>query len=383
MYFRDHPQELWNSLPFNDMPLNEIGKELKTSNFYLDFLNNIENDSYWTQLNVFGPVEKIIVPVFHFAGWYDRLASAVLANYLAIQKRAGSELARKNQKLLMGPWLHGSEMLSVMGRLNTGATSTGDYIDVTNMHIRWFDHWLKGMDNGVMDEPPIRIFVMGDNIWRYENEWPLARTKYTNYYFHSNGRANSRFGDGVLSTMPPHDEQTDNYLYDPSNPVNGTGMGAQDQEEVERRADVLVYTSAPLETDIEITGPIEVKLWASSSAVDTDFTGKLVDVYPDGKTFNIVEGIVRARYRESVSAPKLIRPGKVYQYSIDLCATSNVFKRGHRIRIQISSSNYPWWDRNLNTGHTIGQDAEMKVAMQTIYHDSIHPSHIILPIIPR
>jgi hypothetical protein len=275
--------------------------------------------------------------------------------------------------------------------LDLGIASAGASIDLTGMHIRWFDYWLKGIANGIMDEPPIRIFVMGDNVWRNEKEWPLARTKYTKYYFHSDGKANSRFGNGVLSPKISANEETDVYLYDPRNPVpykwGGSGISptfvVQDQEEVEKRADVLVYTSEPLKNDLEVTGPIEAKLWASSSAVDTDFTTKLVDVYPNGKAYNLVEGIVRARHRQSVAKPKLIEPGKIYEYSIKLKPTSNVFKTGHRIRVQISSSNFPKWDRNLNTGHPIGQDAEIMVAMQTIYHDKQYPSHIVLPVIPR
>jgi putative CocE/NonD family hydrolase len=381
-YEREHIQESWYFLPLKDAPILEIGKVIGIT-YYYEWVTNIENDDYWAQLNFPAPVEKIIVPTLHFAGWYDRLASAVLANYEGIRDRGGSELARKNQKLIMGPWLHGEQMSNIMGELNTGIVSRGDSIDMTGTHIRWFDYWLKGIDNGIMDEPPIRIFVMGDNVWRDENEWPLARTVYTKYFFHSEGHANSLSGDGVLSIELPSEEQTDNYLYDPRNPVPTGGVGAQDQREVEKREDILVYTSAPLETDIEVTGPIEIKLWAASSAVDTDFTGKLVDVYPSGKAFNVVEGIVRARYRESISESKLIEPEKVYEYSIDLCATSNVFKTGHMIRVEISSSSFPQWDRNLNTGHTIGQDAEMKVAVQTIYHNEQYPSHIVLPVIPR
>jgi hypothetical protein len=237
----------------------------------------------------------------------------------------------------------------------------------------------------------VSIFVMGDNVWRNENEWPLLRTAFTKYYFHSSGRANSRFGDGTLDIQPPrNNEPSDNYLYNPRNPVptKGTLMGnisAEDQQEVEDRSDILVYTSAPLQADLEVTGPLEVKLYAASSVVDTDFTGKLVDVWPDGKALNLntVEGIIRTRYRKSQYHPLLIKPGKIYEYSIKLGATSNVFKTGHRIRVEISSSNFPKYDRNQNMGHIIGQDSEMKVALQTIQHNILYPSHIVLPIIPR
>jgi putative CocE/NonD family hydrolase len=214
---------------------------------------------------------------------------------------------------------------------------------------------------------------------------------FTKYYFHSRGNASTRNGSGTLNTQVPDEEPYDVYLYDPRNPTPIIGgisgcdyvQGAFDQQEVEARSDVLVYTSPVLETDIEVTGPIEVVLWAASSAVDTDFTGKLVDVWPDGRAYNLVDGIVRARYRKSEYETNLLKPGKIYQISFNLGSTSNVFKAGHRIRFQIASSAFPKWDRNLNTGHPVGQDSEINVAVQTIYHDKQHPSHIVLPVIPR
>jgi hypothetical protein len=392
-YAIDNIRDECSFLPLKDILVDRLAGQLGFKPSVADFITNMEDDDYWVQLNSIAPFEKITVPVFQSCGWYDQynLAAAVSDSFNGMREGGGSDLARKNQKLLLGPWIHGSALLSNVGALDLGIASAGASIDLTGMHIRWFDYWLKGIANGIMDEPPIRIFVMGDNVWRNEKEWPLARTKYTKYYFHSDGKANSRFGNGVLSPKISANEETDVYLYDPRNPVpykwGGSGISptfvVQDQEEVEKRADVLVYTSEPLKNDLEVTGPIEAKLWASSSAVDTDFTTKLVDVYPNGKAYNLVEGIVRARHRQSVAKPKLIEPGKIYEYSIKLKPTSNVFKTGHRIRVQISSSNFPKWDRNLNTGHPIGQDAEIMVAMQTIYHDKQYPSHIVLPVIPR
>jgi putative CocE/NonD family hydrolase len=388
-------------LPLKDVPIiKEIGKIKAMGSsfysFYFEFIDNMENDDFWKPFPS-SDLSKVTVPCFHITGWYDHRLRDVLESYIEMKQRGGSEVARKNQKLLVGPWYHNGDMPSLIGQIDTGWASSGKRgIDVTGMHIRWFDRWLKGIDNGFTDEPPVRIFVMGDNVWRDENEWPLARTRYTAYYLHSNGHANTRFGDGVLSPKSPDsEEEVDIYLYDPRNPVPSTGgysgsgctdtrkVGVQDQREVEKRQDILVYTSEPLEADLEVTGPIEIKLWAASSAPDTDFTGKLVDVYPDGRAYNLAMGIVRARYRESVSKPKLIEPGKVYQYSINLSATSNVFRAGHRIRVDISSSNFPFCDRNLNTGNAIGQDAEIKVALQSVYHDKKHASQIILPVIPR
>ena len=259
--------------------------------------------------------------------------------------------------------------------------------------MRWFDYWLKGLDNGIMEEPPIRIFVMGENKWRVENEWPLARTKHTPFYLHSGGAANSLRGDGELSPVGPEAEPVDSYVYDPRNPVptRGGGLccwqpalpsGAYDQREVEARPDVLVYTTPPLQEDVEVTGQLEVHLWAATNAPDTDFTAKLVDVEPGGYARNIQDGIIRARYGRSAAEAELVRAGEVYEYTIDLAATGNVFKAGHRIRLEISSSNFPRFDRNPNTGHAIGEDSELRPAVQTVFHDASRPSYVLLPIIP-
>jgi putative CocE/NonD family hydrolase len=391
-YVDQHLNEACRTLPFLDIDTNKIAQELRLGSIYSEWITNIEDDTFWERLHNPLPLEEVAVPCYHIGGWYHHvITSAVIKDYIVITENGASELARKSQKLLVGPWVHVGGP-GIVGEIDFGASASGAAIDIAGMHIRWFDYWLKGKQNGIMAEPPVRIFVMGDNAWRDENEWPLARTKYTPYYFHSQGRANTRSGDGVLSTEPPGEEAADNYLYDPRNPVpTQAGMGraiehvfeAHDQGIVEDRTDVLVYTTPVLKSDVEVTGPVVIKLFAASSAVDTDFTGKLVDVRPDGKVYNIVDGIVRARYRNSVSTPELIQPNSIYEYTIDLRYTSIVFKAGHRIRVEISSSNFARWDRNLNTGGRIGQDAEIKVALQTIYHEMKSPSHILLPIIPR
>jgi hypothetical protein len=258
---------------------------------------------------------------------------------------------------------------------------------------RWFDYWLKGIDNGIMNEPPVRLFVMGKNRWREENEWPLARTIYTPWYLHSAGQANTLHGDGSLSAERPASEPQDRYTYDPHDPVptRGGGLccwqaalpgGAFDQRQVEARKDVLVYTSAMLEQDLEVTGPLKVVLWAASSAVDTDWTAKLVDVHPCGYARNLADGILRARYRHGTSKAQLLKPGGIEEYVIELSPTSNVFLAGHRIRLEISSSNFPHYDRNPNTGRAAASEEDMVSAAQTVYHDAQHPSHILLPIIP-
>jgi uncharacterized protein len=391
IYIKDHLEEQYWFLPLKNAPFVKLAEDMGISPFfYSDYLDHREDEEFWRRSCTPAPLERVAIPALHVSGWYDILTKGVLASYKGMTERGGSELARANQKIIIGPWVHSMELPSIAGDLDFGLASTGSSADITGMHLRWFDYWLKGIKNGVMDEPRVSIFVLGKNTWRNENEWPLARTVYTNFYFHSGGTANSRFGDGGLSTVPAGDEPIDSYLYNPRNPAptkpGGAGstviMGAYDHQEIEKRDDILVYTSAPLETDLEVTGPIAVKLYAASSAADTDFTGILVDVYPDGRAYNLVDGIIRARYRHSEWKAEPIKAGKVYEYLLNLGAVSNVFLAGHCIRVEISSSSFPKWERNLNTGREFGQDAEIEVAQQKIYHDRQYPSHILLPVIP-
>jgi putative CocE/NonD family hydrolase len=385
VYLLDNIKEQQCFLPLKDAPAVGVIDGLGMVPLYADVLAHQDDDAYWQQISGPLPLDKVSIPAFHIAGWYDvDTLPGVLYTYQQIKEKGGSETARQHQKLLIGPWMHTADMPNKVGELDFGLASSGATVDIAGLHLRWYDCWLKGIDNGVREEPPVRLFVMGDNAWRNEQEWPLARTKFTRYYFHSGGRANSRFGDGGLSTAVPGDEPFDSYLYDPRNPVpsHEMGTGAYNQLGVESRPDVLVYTTGPLQADLEVTGPVETRLFAASSAVDTDFTGKLVDVWPDGRAYNVAEGIIRTAYRQP-GARKPIEPGEVYEYPLSLGATSNVFKAGHRIRLEISSSNFPKWDRNLNTGHPLGQDAEIKLAMQSIFHDPRFPSHIVLPVIPR
>jgi putative CocE/NonD family hydrolase len=254
---------------------------------------------------------------------------------------------------------------------------------------RWYDYWLKGVPNGVDTEPKVKLFVMGANKWRSADEWPIPGTEFRKYYLHSKGAANTAGGDGTLDTTMPAGGPPDKYSYDPKDPVPSIGgrfqqvvpPGPRDQRPVLDRKDVLVYTTAALTTDVEVTGPISVTLFAASSATDTDFTAKLDDVYPDGTSMLISHGIQRARYRESQAKERLLKPGQVDKYTIKVWPTSNLFKAGHQIRLEISSSNFPMFDRNPNTGHPFGQDAELKVADQTIFHDKNRPSMITLPIV--
>jgi putative CocE/NonD family hydrolase len=330
---------------------------------------------------ILGKHERVRVPTLNVGGWYDIFLSDTIANFRAMRSLGIPS------RLLIGPWTHGGSHNPV-GQMNFGFGAQLGFIDLRedfgSLQLRWFDHWMKGIDTGVLSEPPIKLFVMGANVWRDEQEWPLARATDTPYYLRQGGR---------LSPEPPGSEQPDGYDYDPSDPVPTLGgallmtpeypPGPFDQRPIEARPDVLLYTTPPLANDVEVTGPIVVHLWAVSSAPDTDFVARLVDVYPDGRSINLTDGVIRARYRNfgRGEPPTLIEPGRPYEYEIDLWATSNLFRAGHRIGLQVTSSCFPRWDRNPNTGHSFAVDSVLRVAHQQILHDREHPSHVVLPII--
>ncbi len=395
-------RRLFGFLPLIEMDRVATGAE---NRFIRDWIAHPDYGDYWRTITVEDKFASIDVPVYNIGGWFDAYPAAAFRAFTGVRTHARDEKVRRSQRILIGPWPHGISRSSQTGELDFGPEAVIDTIENLMGHnapldlsLRWFDYWLKGIDNGIMEEPPIRIFVMGANVWRNEHEWPLARTRFTEFYLHSNGNANSAGGDGVLSTSPPLDETPDRFVYDPANPVWERGgnfsysipgigdlnqlAGPFDQRENEQRDDVLVYTSSVLEEDLEVTGPLTVQLYISSSAPDTDFTARLVDVYPDGRAFNFSEGILRVRYRDSFESPSLMEPGMVYKLTIEMQPTSLVFLKGHRIRVDISSSDFPHYDRNPNTGKPHGLDDEIRVAHQTVYHDAARPSHILLPVIP-
>lgn len=353
-------------------------------------------DPWWDQFGYVRDGDRFDVPALHVNSWYDFGAQDTFVEFNAYREGAVSQAARDNQFVIMSPTTHcrseGVARRTVVGQRDFG-DARHDYWD---LYVRWFEHWLKGVDNGVTRRPRVQLFVMGTNQWRGENEWPLARTRWTPYYLRSGGRANGRHGDGTLSPVAPKNEPPDRFTYDPATPVWTIGGsvcaacargqqvfdGPADQRDVEARHDVLVYTSPPLERPLEVTGPIKVVLWVSSSARDTDFTAKLVDVSPEGTAYNVQEGIQRMRYREGYDRKVWMEPGGVYRVEIDLEATSNVFLAGHRIRVQVSSSNFPRWDRNLNTGGNNFDETAWVTAAQVVHHSARHPSHILLPVIP-
>lgn len=370
------PQE---HLPLREADVLQVGQVIP---YYRDWMRHPTRDEYWSDRSPTDRLADLSVPALYYTGWYDFFLRGALNDYVTIKEETRNDVARDGTRLIVGPWAHYTSRDGPPGGLgdNVDWGPEALALDLADVELRWYDHWLKDMPTGVESEPPIAIFVMGKNEWRYENEWPLARTQYTEYYFDSEGTANTLEGDGILSSEPPVGGETDSFTYDPADPVLTVGADA-DQSAVETREDVLVFTSEPLTHPLEVTGPLTVSLFASSTARDTDFTAKLVDVHPDGFAQRIQEGIIRARYRESLEREQLLERGEIYQYTIDLWATSNVFLPGHRIRVEISSSNFPRFNRNLNTGVDPYTTTDMVRSTQTIYHDTDHPSHILLPII--
>ncbi len=355
--------------------------------FMRDWVAHPAYDDYWKARGIQGRFDRVTVPALNIGGWYDIFSKATFDHIARVRQSSTNRPARRNQFVVMGPWGHGVGGQK-LGELDFGAAAK---LDLGKLQFEWFEYWLQGRETGVQDWPAARVFVMGENVWRDEQEWPLRRAIPTPWRLHSGGKANTRHGDGALIPAAPDAEPPDRFTYDPAQPVPTKGgnnlvgppTGPFDQSGIEDRADVLVYTSAPLENAMEVTGPVTVVLHAASSAPDTDFTAKLVDVHPDGKAYNLCDGIIRARCRESLTAPSPIEPGRPYRYEIDLWVTSNLFKPGHRVRVEISSSNFPRFDRNPNTGHPFGVDAELAKAEQTVFHDRERPSHILLPIVPR
>ncbi len=332
-------QRFYRHLPLITADEEVIGRPIP---FYRDWMEHDLYDEYWAALNTEEKLHEIDVPAYQQAAWYDPYTESMLRLYNGLRQRGYSERARNNQKIYVIPWTHHIPEGSVLGDIDFGP---GAYVDLKQEDLRWFDYWLKGIDTGIMQEPPIRIFVMGANVWRNEQEWPLARTEFTPYYLHSKGTANTLYGSGTLTPELPGNEPPDRYSYDPADPVPTLGgnnstwtlmkfaadqirPGPIDQRPLERRDDVLVYTGEVLERDLEVTGPLQVVLYAASSALDTDFTAKLIDVFPDGRAIHLAEGIVRARHRFGFDRAELLEPGEVTEFRIQLAPTSNVFQAG-------------------------------------------------------
>jgi putative CocE/NonD family hydrolase len=357
--------------------------------YYLDWLAHPNYDAYWKKISIEEHFSDIQVPALHIPAWYDIFLGGSLKNYAGIRDHGGTDAARKGQRLLVAIGGHSGAGRKV-GDVDFGDDAAFHEDEIT---LEWYEYLFKGAQNQFSSKP-VKIFVMGANQWREEDDWPLARAKESKYFLHSGGKANSLRGNGTLTAAAPAKEIEDSYVYDPAKPVPTVGgplccdgqhwpPGPKDQRGVEAREDVLVYSTAPMAADMEVTGPVTLELWAKSSAADTDFTAKLVDVGPNGFAQNLTEGILRTRFRDSLEVPTLITPGQAYQLKIDLWATSNVFKRGHVIRLEVSSSNFPRFDRNLNLGtmsYGCGETVGI-AATNSVLHDAEHPSVLTLPVV--
>jgi putative CocE/NonD family hydrolase len=360
------------------------------------FLTHGPLDPWWDRFGYIKESHRFDTPALFIDSWHDYGPADMLRLQDLVRRNGESARARDNVFAVLGPTTHCAYERGAAEHTIVGQRDVGDArFDFFGLYLRWFDHWLKGVDNGITGMPRFQFYTIGRNQWRGESEWPLARTQWTKYYLHSGGRANSRMGDGALGLAAPRNEPADSLVYDPGLPVPSLGgpdwgasdpnllPGAMDQSSLEMRQDILVYSTPPLEAGVEVTGPIRLVLHDSSDAKDTDFTAKLVDVYPDGRAFNVQEGVLRARYREGLDRTVWMEPGKVYQIEVGLEATSNYFLPGHRIRVEVSSSNFPRFDRNLNTGGKNWDETTWKVARNGVHHSARYPSHLLLPVIPE
>ncbi len=343
-------------------------------------------DAWWDPARYQNQYDRVQVPVLHVSGWYDDALRATPMNFEGM-RRQGAPDVRNRQRLVIGPWPHQINSTARLGEVEFGPDAL---IDLVGLQARWFDRWLKEIPNGIETEPPVRLFAMSANRWFDAADWPVPGTRFTRYHLRSGGRANTLAGDGRLSLEPPPAaEPPDRYRYDPADPTPFLTEpsfaqlgGPEDYRPVEQRPDVLVYTSPPVEHETLVCGPLRAEVAAASSAPDTDFMVKVLDVWPNGYAQRLNDGMVRARFRDGNERPTPIEPGRVYRYRIDAWATCQSFRPGHRIRVEISSSAFPKFDRNPNTGDPLGMSARIATADQTIYHDAARPSWIELPIVP-
>jgi uncharacterized protein len=373
---------LWQ-LPIRTL---DLASSNRTVPHFRDWLKHQSYDDYWKAISIEEKFAQVKVPAHVHGGWFDLLLGGTLNGFTGLRKGGGSEAARRGTRMTVGPWGHGPSRKT--GDVDFGPTANRSLFA---RNLQWFDHHLKGMDTGLDREPPVNIFYMGINRWAHHDDWPVPGARYTPFYLSSSGAANSSRGNGRLVSMEPGGADRDEFTYDPASPVPTHGgndccgapipFGPVDQRVVETRNDVLVYTGPMLEQPLAIAGPVKMKLFASTDGPDTDYFVKLVDVFPNGFAMNVAEGILRARFRNGLDRMELLKPGEPYEFEIDMRATANVFEPGHRIRVDVTSSNFPQYDRNPNTGEDLGASTRLRVARQTVFHTKGRASHIVLPVV--
>jgi putative CocE/NonD family hydrolase len=379
---RSHPQETYLHLPLRDAPIARFGRLKELLEYRLA-------RGVAPTLGPGTPYEKIDLPTLHECGWYDPIAWTQCSAFTDMRKRAGTARARDGQYLVIGPWQHSTVFQQRLGEKDFGPTASNEGSGINAQQIRFFDKYVR---NQKTDLPRVRYFVMGPNVWRTAEAWPPQGMTRTKLFLRSSGKANGVDGDGKLLCQAPRSEAADRFTYDPENPVptvggamigalNVPGMrpGPIEQRSIESRPDVLIYDTETFDSDMEISGPVVLRLFASTSATDTDFTAKLTIVEADGKSFNLCEGLLRVAGRNFKGTPEPAKPGKVYDLTIGVGQTSVVVAKGQRLRLQVSSSNFPQYDRNMNTGNAIGVDAKGIVAQQTIHHDRARASYLEVP----
>ena len=382
------PEELKYETILKHLPLGT--GDLRSAGYsvshYRDWLNHETYDAYWKAISDEENFSKMKVPVYTLGGWFDIFLTGTINGYVGMKNNAATESARKGTRMIIGPWGHGASRS--FGDIDF---SQDAMISQFETELQYFDFHLKGIQNGLDKEDPVRIFYMGANRWRNEKDWPIPGTQYQSLYLDGGGKANTLTGDGRLSFNKPITTGQNQYIYNPENPVMTLGgnnccgtptlAGPKDQRPIEQRNDVLVYTTEILQKPVTVAGNIRMKLYAATDGPDTDWMIKLTDVLPDGTSYPVSEGIIRARFREGLEKIKLLKPGEVYEYDIEMTATANVFKAGHRIRVDITSSNFPQFDRNLNTGEPLATATKIRVANQTIFHGGNRSSAILLPLV--
>jgi len=376
-------ENILTHVPLKNGDLESAGTMVK---HYRDWIEHESYDDYWKSISDEERFDQITVPSHTYGGWFDIFVQGTVNGYVGMKNHGATQAARDGARMIVGPWGHGASK-------SFGGVDFGDhaYIDMRARELEFYDFHLKGIDNGLDKEKPVKIFYMGANEWRHETDWPIPGTKFTPMYLSGDGPANSVRGAGHLSPDKPSNEEQDHYRYDPLLPVETVGgnnccgtptaSGPRDQRPIERREDVLVYTSDFLDKEITIAGQVTMKLYAATDGPDTDWMIKLVDVAPDGYAMPISEGILRAKFRKGLDKVELLTPNEVYEFEIAMTPTANVFLPGHRLRVDITSSNFPQFDRNPNTGAPLGDNAETRVANQTIYHGGMKLSHIVLPVV--
>jgi hypothetical protein len=386
--------KLLTSLPVIDLDKKVLGKK---NPYWRKWIEHPTNDDYWERANFLDHLQDVRIPVFHQSGWFDGDGIGSKLNYARMKSHG-----HPYQKLILGPWGHTDTAMRRLGDLDFGPQAI---VDLQRDYLRWFDYWLKGIDNGIAEEPLVSIFVMGTNKWLHDDVYPLSCTQFQKWYLHSDGQANTSKGDGKLSPSPPaKDSLPDSYVYDPGDPTpNPTYYEETEEEEkkvksleekkkeaeayhekiAQNRTDILVYQTEPLEKPLTFAGPISAKIFASSSAKDSDWFMRLVWVTKERKTYTLAEGKIRARFRQSMKKPVFLDPGKIYEYTLDLWQTGITIPAGDVLRVEVASASFPLFSRNLNTGGHNEKETDFVKADQKIYHSQEYPSHILLPVIPQ